>query len=62
VPLYDYFCKKCRWFESQQGVEAHFTPCPACGEPAERADVSGIPAANTETVGFKSSKQITRER
>jgi putative FmdB family regulatory protein len=60
MPLYDYYCEKCRWFEARRGLEASFTPCPTCGEPAKRADVSGIPGANTETVGFKTSKQIVR--
>ena len=60
MPLYDYFCKRCKWFESEQGVEVSYTPCPNCGDPAKRADVSGVPATNTETVGFKPSKQIVR--
>ena len=58
MPRYDYYCKSCRWFESEQGVEARFTPCPACGMPAERSPCSGLPAIKGETVGKSYASSI----
>ena len=59
-PLYDYRCPKGHWFEAVRGLEERNTSCPEHGKPSRRADVSGIPGANTPTVGFKPSKEIVR--
>ena len=60
MPRYDFYCKTDHWFEAVRGLEERETPCPEHGEPSRRADVSGIPGANTPTVGFKPSKEIAR--
>ena len=60
MALYDYRCPKGHWFEATKGREERFVRCPEHGLRSKRADVSGIPGANTPTVGFKPSKEIAR--
>jgi hypothetical protein len=58
-PTYIYRCVRCKFFEAQGGFEQSFTPCPQCGLPARREPVSGVPATNTETVGFKPGRDLS---
>ena len=57
---YEYLCLTCGYFEAWAGRDDDTLDCPKCGAKARRADVSGIPSARTETVGFKPSKEIVR--
>ena len=57
---YDYLCLTCGYFEAWAGLNDDTAACPKCGVRAQRAPYSGIPGANTETVGFKPSKEIVR--
>jgi putative FmdB family regulatory protein len=53
MPLYDYHCPKCRWFEARRGVEDYFTPCPQCGTSAKREAVYAEQYTRTESGGMQ---------
>ena len=51
MPVYDYRCVKCGYFEATRGTEDVLIPCPSCGKTAKREPYSGVPYSNTETGG-----------
>jgi putative FmdB family regulatory protein len=51
VPVYDYECPKCGYFEARRGVEESFTPCSVCGTPAKREAVYAYQSTITESGG-----------
>lgn len=49
MPLYDYYCPQCRYFEARREAEEVVIPCPTCGEPAKRLPT--VPYSKTESGG-----------
>ena len=62
MPLYDYKCPKCGYFEATRGLKDSYTPCPQCGTPAKREPASGVPYSNTETGGDFLPGKMMREK
>jgi putative FmdB family regulatory protein len=61
MPLYDYKCSRCGFFEAWRGLDDSEILCPQCGDPAKREPCSGSPIIFGETVGKASPGKLMRE-
>ena len=53
MPLYDYKCPACGYFEARRGLEDALIPCPQCGETAKREAVYAEQYTRTDSAGMQ---------